>query len=399
MVVNRLRTPTLALGLCLTPMGMIQAQNTVDPDQDQTHPAQIYVFQRPNASPEQQERVNEALRQLESMQRHFPGQASELPFEQFRGMRLLLDEEEAYGSLGLRLRPVPEVLRSHLELPEQGGLVVDAVAEGSPAAGIIERNDIVLKLGEITVKSDSDMEEALSELEGDEITVTLMREGTQQTVTLTRTSETPVPADRTYRMGVVINEPDDAVRAQLGLPEGTGVIVMEVAPNSAAEKAGLKANDVLVELDGESVVGATELAELVQKSKGEAISLNLVRDGERITIEVTPDSVPVTDGQPTGPESRGLRAPRGAEGMRFFGPGVMIDPETGTLRPGPRVPGAPGAPRQPFQLREFPGAPRNLELEQQLEDLKEQLKSLREEVEALKDDLEARPGRRGRGGV
>jgi membrane-associated protease RseP (regulator of RpoE activity) len=363
---------------------------------------QFRRFQGRPLDAEQMERMNEAMRQLQAMQRRYPGQLRELPLDrlaelyQQAGPERFADvfrfDSPAMEKLGLVLRPVPEVLRSHLDLPETGGMVVDAVAEESPSAGVIEANDIVLKIGETDISEVADIEKALEAIEGDSIAVTLMRRGEEQTVTIERAREGEPAEARTeeaFRLGIVINEPDEAIRAQLGLEEGQGVIVMEVAPGSAAEKAGIKANDVLISLDGEPIAGVTELAELVQQSGGEPISLKLLRDGEETTIEATPEKVSVPPAPPEGP-----RGPRAPSGMRFFGPGVMIDPETGAIRPGPG-PGRPGLPHQPRGLMQAPIPP---EMERQLDELAEQVKQLREEVERLRQERSERPGRPGRRG-
>ncbi|MEW4566696.1 PDZ domain-containing protein [Tautonia sp. JC769] len=409
MFASRSATTALALGLwvCLAAPGTAQAQDEARPrgDRDESQPPlQFRRFQGRPLDPEQMERMNEAMRQLQSMQRRFPGQVREMPLDRLaelyqqagpdRFVDVFRFDSPAMARLGLVLRPVPEVLRSHLDLPESGGMVVDVVAEDGPSAGVIEVNDILLKIGETAINEVADVEKALEATEGDELSVTVMRRGEEQTVTIERAGparpEEP-QTEEAFRLGIVINEPDDAIRAQLGLEEGQGVIVMEVAPESAAEKAGIKPNDVLISLDGEPIAGVTELAELVQASGGEPISLKLLRDGEETTIEATPETVSVAPATPEGP--RGSRPPFE---MRFFGPGVMIDPETGAIRPGPG-PGF-GRPRLPNPPRESRDAPIAPELERQLNELTEQLKQLREEVERLRQARPERPGRPGRRG-
>ena len=64
------------------------------------------------------------------------------------------------------------------------------------------------------------------------------------------------------------------LRAQLNLPEGIGVVVSFVAKGSPAEKAGLKANDVLTQMDDQLIVNAEQLQALIKgKKPGDAVSL------------------------------------------------------------------------------------------------------------------------------
>lgn len=71
-----------------------------------------------------------------------------------------------------------------------------------------------------------------------------------------------------------------------GLKEDTkGVIVPEVTKDSAAEKAGLKPGDVIIELNGKPVEAAKELQGRVAALKPDTdVELVIVRDGHRETI-------------------------------------------------------------------------------------------------------------------
>lgn len=66
-----------------------------------------------------------------------------------------------------------------------------------------------------------------------------------------------------------------------------GVLIAEVTTGSAANDAGLLVGDVVQSVDGAPVIAFEELAGLIQTSfPGEEIELDLIRDGERITVRV-----------------------------------------------------------------------------------------------------------------
>src|SRR5262245_31063285 len=65
-----------------------------------------------------------------------------------------------------------------------------------------------------------------------------------------RECETPAAASR---LGARLEAPPAALADQLDLPRGQGLLLTEVESDSAAAKAGLKRNDVLLELDGKPV--------------------------------------------------------------------------------------------------------------------------------------------------
>lgn len=70
------------------------------------------------------------------------------------------------------------------------------------------------------------------------------------------------------------------------IPEGA--FIVEVQEGSAAEKAGIKEGDILVEFDGQRVSEKNDLAKNIGRKKaGDRIKLKIWRDGEEITTTVT----------------------------------------------------------------------------------------------------------------
>ena len=68
-----------------------------------------------------------------------------------------------------------------------------------------------------------------------------------------------------------------------------GVEIDEVQPDSAADKAGLKRGDVIVEFDGERVRSGRHFARLVQETPaGRTVKATIVRNGQRQDVQVKP---------------------------------------------------------------------------------------------------------------
>jgi S1-C subfamily serine protease len=86
----------------------------------------------------------------------------------------------------------------------------------------------------------------------------------------------------------------DGRGAQIGVTVdevAEGVRIADVDPDSPASKAGLRPGDVVVEVDGERVRSARQFSRLIQESaEGRTVPLGVVRDGQRQTINVTPES-------------------------------------------------------------------------------------------------------------
>lgn len=94
-------------------------------------------------------------------------------------------------------------------------------------------------------------------------------------------------------LGVGINDVGVGVGEFYGAADDKGAMVTQVVEGSPAEKAGIKVDDIVVELQGEPVVGATELMNKVAMQKpGTEVDLTILRDGKRKKIVVTLDTRP-----------------------------------------------------------------------------------------------------------
>jgi hypothetical protein len=84
-----------------------------------------------------------------------------------------------------------------------------------------------------------------------------------------------------YRCGVARQLPDAALKGQ-------GLRVARVAHDSPAEKAGIKAGDILLSYDDQKLFARNQLAGLVgADDPGDAVSLAVFRDGRQETVQVT----------------------------------------------------------------------------------------------------------------
>lgn len=93
---------------------------------------------------------------------------------------------------------------------------------------------------------------------------------------------------RRGRLGITIASITPDVAASLGLPSTQGALITAVERGSAAEVAGLKTNDAIIEIDGRSVRGAGELRNRIGlRERGAKVELTYVRDGKRRKVEVT----------------------------------------------------------------------------------------------------------------
>jgi hypothetical protein len=121
-----------------------------------------------------------------------------------------------------------------------------------------------------------------------------------------------IRAEKHTWLGIAVSPATPVVAHQLKLPEGVGLVVDDVMPESPAAKAGLKEYDVLHKLDDQLLVNPEQLETLVRMHKsGEQVTLNVFHDGKLTDLKVT-----LQEGGPPrmmpfrGPRLMPPRAPR-----------------------------------------------------------------------------------------
>lgn len=94
------------------------------------------------------------------------------------------------------------------------------------------------------------------------------------------------PANATYILGVIASPVPPMVRAQVNLPEESGLFVQTIKPNGPAAKAGVLPFDIIVSIDGISVNNTNDLAAEVQKAAGAPQKMTVLRRGKTLTLDI-----------------------------------------------------------------------------------------------------------------
>jgi serine protease Do len=88
------------------------------------------------------------------------------------------------------------------------------------------------------------------------------------------------------QLGVRIGELDNTLREQYGVKDG--VFVHEVVPGSAADKAGVKAEDIITVFDGTKVNSADQFVRLVEATKpGTKTTVTVIREKKTQDLTIT----------------------------------------------------------------------------------------------------------------
>jgi regulator of sigma E protease len=168
--------------------------------------------------------------------------------------------------------------------------VVGRVTEGSPAAAAgLQTGDVVTAINARPIAYWEDFDRAVSKSDGRPLELRIKRGAAEQTVTVTpRMRTTTDPIFREAR------EAWDAGAGPQLIPQ-----ISSVSAGSPAEKAGLKAGDVVTTVAGQPVYTPEDLVEAIRTRPGQSFPMAVDRDGKMLTVTVTPDPVKekATDGQ------------------------------------------------------------------------------------------------------
>jgi serine protease Do len=115
-------------------------------------------------------------------------------------------------------------------------------------------------------------------------------------------------------LGIVMQDVTPEIAKGLGKAPEKGALVGEVQPGSPADKAGVKAGDVVIAVDGSPVDGSKAVQrDVLSKKIGQRVSLEIWRDGKQQTIAATTAELP--GGEEHGARGGGSASPKAKLGL------------------------------------------------------------------------------------
>ena len=199
------------------------------------------------------------------------------------------------GWLGVGIQPLTADLAKSFRLTRTDGALVTSVSEGSPAAKAgLKEGDVIVEYDGRPVARAGDLPRTVAETPvGRAVPLEVVRDGKPVTLTATvgRLEETreakAEPAPGEPALGVSARTLTPAVAQQLGLREQQGVLIVNVNDGSRAEAAGLKAGDVIAEVDHRAVSNVEDLQQALRRhATGAPVLLLVHREDAHVWIAV-----------------------------------------------------------------------------------------------------------------
>jgi len=231
--------------------------------------------------------------------------------------------------LGVETHEISTDKAKELKLPAEHGALLGKIIPDSPAAKAgLKENDVVTEINGQRVEGTTQFRRMIREIPaGRTVQLTVWRDGRTQTITATlgkaesgrrtwvqsgtpgtfafRMPEMPdmpnvVPSpDMDWngeifmkgqpRLGIDAEDLNGQLGSFFGAPEGEGILVRDVNSGSPAEKAGLKAGDVITSVDGNRIRSIGDLRGKLSAKRDEkdrTVKLGVLRNKSEISLTV-----------------------------------------------------------------------------------------------------------------
>ena len=199
------------------------------------------------------------------------------------------------GLLGITIQDITPDLATALDLEVDQGAIVTEVQPGSAAekAGI-EAGDVITALNGREITGSTDLRNSIGLIRvGEEIQIEALRDGRSRTFRATineAVAGNSAGGGGGGQSGTALDRLEGAQLADI--PVGNpnyrsteGVLVVDVAPGSPAFVAGLRADDIIVGVNRDSVASLDALETKLQ-NVGSTFALDVLRDNARLFIVI-----------------------------------------------------------------------------------------------------------------
>lgn len=234
---------------------------------------------------------------------------------------IVMSSTDEGGWLGVEIAEVTAEKAKDLKLSAVRGVIVDGVEPDSPAAKAgIKEKDVITQYDGQPVEGAVQFRRLIRETPpGRSVRLEISRGGSLQNISVELGDRTEVYVrkmkgkmrdfggaysfsmpnveelpdmpevmdPRTPVLGINAEDLTSQLGSYFGAPNNAGILVREVRPGTPADKAGLKAGDVITKVEGKEVRNLADLrAQLREKSNQPAVNMSVLRKGSEISVTV-----------------------------------------------------------------------------------------------------------------
>jgi len=224
--------------------------------------------------------------------------------------------ETRRGWLGVRIQPVTDDIAESLGMATAKGALVAGVIKGGPVDnGTIQAGDVVIKFDGKDIHEMRDLPRVVAESPvGKAVDVVIVRKGVEQTVKVTLgrledgeklasgengntdqdNSDKAPPVSTASVLGMTVGELNEQTRQKFGIAaDVSGVVVTDVAKDSAAAERGIQPGEVITEIAQESVATPKDVMDrigaLKEQGRKNALLMLASKTGELRFVTIRMD--------------------------------------------------------------------------------------------------------------
>ena len=335
---------------------------------------------------------------------------------------------EEKGYLGVKLQELTPSMAKALQMDDESGVMINEIVDDSPAekAGL-EDGDVILEFNGKSISDNNDLVKAVRRTSpGDNVEVVVLRNGKNKTlnveigkhedksfawvsgdddmhgshfehygdgehkvIVMSGDDDNFVWSsggdvsfgfdnDRGY-MGVNLDDLNEQMGEYFGVEDGKGALVTEVVEDSPADKAGLKAGDVIVRLGEKEIDSSSALHKAVADTEPEQqMSVKVLRKGQSKDMSITLGEVPEGSYSKRiefiGEDDNHFTVHAAPRMSKHFGHGDDVDVRV--IRR--------GAPHGKAEFHELKGIH---EAEGELKEMREELHQMQKELQEMQEEL------------
>lgn len=235
-----------------------------------------------------------------------------------QAQRFLLENSDEGAWLGVRISDLDKTKVSQLKVPDENGVLIDQVEKDSPAekAGL-QPKDVIVQLNGVRVFTVRQFMRMIHELLPDRsATLTVLRNGAQSSFTAVlqkrprpeiawsdlggfRSFDIPLLQEKLDgmgerlrdglkgfslfesskgRLGITLQSLTPQLGEYFGVKDGRGALVVSVRKDSPADKAGIKAGDVIIVIDTREVASPSDVIAAVQSKHEGTMEIKVLRE-------------------------------------------------------------------------------------------------------------------------